>query len=61
SISTPLIISPDWSAPFEVMCVASGMTLGVMLGKKRYKLFHPIYYTRKILNGAQRNYIVTEQ
>jgi len=31
-ISTPIIISPDWSEPFEVMCDASGMTLGVVLG-----------------------------
>jgi len=31
-ISTPIIISPDWSEPFEVMCDASGMALGVVLG-----------------------------
>jgi len=33
-ISTPIIISPDWSEPFEVMCDASGITLGVLLGQK---------------------------
>ncbi|XP_049371079.1 uncharacterized protein LOC125836027 [Solanum verrucosum] len=52
-ISTPVIISPDWSAPFEVMCDASGTASGVVLGQKRNKLFHPIYYASNTLNGAQ--------
>lgn len=60
-IFTPIIISPDYSAPFEVMCDASGATLGAMLGRKRNKLFHPIYYASKNLNGAQHNYTFTEQ
>ncbi|XP_049381251.1 uncharacterized protein LOC125845761 [Solanum stenotomum] len=60
-ISTPVIISLDWSEPFEVMCNASGTALGVVLRQKRNKLFHQIYYERKILNGAQRNYTVTEE
>jgi len=33
-ISTPIIISLDWSEPFEVMCDASGMALGVVLGQE---------------------------
>ncbi|XP_049414694.1 uncharacterized protein LOC125877445 [Solanum stenotomum] len=60
-ISTPVIISPDWSEPFEVMCDASGMTLGIVLGQKHNKLFHRTYYASKTLNGAQSNYTVTEQ
>ncbi|XP_049378082.1 uncharacterized protein LOC125842823 [Solanum stenotomum] len=60
-ISTPMIISPDWSEPFEVMCDASGTALGVVLGKNHNKLFHPIYYASKLLNGAHRSYTVTEQ
>ena len=43
------------------MCDASGVALGAVLGQKREKLFHPIYYASKALNGAQKNYIVTEQ
>jgi len=31
------------------------------LGQKRNKMFHPIYYASKSLNGVQRNYTVTEQ
>ncbi|XP_049374800.1 uncharacterized protein LOC125839860 [Solanum verrucosum] len=60
-VSTPVIISPHWLESFEVMCDASGTTLGVVLGEKHNKLFHPIYYANKTLNSAQRNYTVTEQ
>jgi len=60
-VSTPVIICPDWSNFFEVMYDASGTTLGVVLGKKCKKLFHPIYYASKTLNNAQRNYTVNEQ
>ena len=31
-VSAPIIISPDWNSPFEVMCDASGVSLGVVLG-----------------------------
>jgi len=51
-VSTPIIISPDWLESFEVMCDASGTALGVVLGQKRNKLFHPIYYASKTLNNA---------
>lgn len=56
-----IIVAPNWSLPFEVMCDASGVALGAVLGQKRERLFHPIYYTSKALNGAQKNYTVTEQ
>jgi len=44
-----------------VICEASGVALGVFLGQKRNKIFHPIYYASKVLNRAQRNYTITEQ
>jgi len=59
-VSTPVIINPDWSESFKVMCDASGTTLGVVLGEKRDQLFYLIYYASKTLNSAQRNCIVTE-
>lgn len=43
------------------MCDASGVALGAVLGQRKEKLFHPIYYASKTLNIAQRNYTVTEQ
>ncbi|XP_015163825.1 uncharacterized protein [Solanum tuberosum] len=60
-ISTPIIIIPNWSESFELMCDVSGMALGVVLGQKRKKLFYPIYYARKTLNSAQQNYTITKQ
>ncbi|XP_047250018.1 uncharacterized protein LOC124885821 [Capsicum annuum] len=56
-----IIVSPDWMKLFKIMCDASGVALGVFLGQKKEKLFHPIYYASKALNGAQKNYTVTEQ
>ena len=60
-MSAPIIISPDWSKPFEVMCDASGVELGVVLGQRRDKILHRIYYGSKDLNASQKNNTVTEQ
>ena len=60
-MSAPIIISPDLSKSFEVMCDASGVALGVFLGQIRDIIHHPIYYASRALNKAQRNYTVTEQ
>lgn len=54
-----IIVAPDWSLPFEVICDASGVALGVVLGKRRAKMFHPIYYASITLNTAQKNYTGT--
>ena len=40
-VSVPIIISPDWNSPFEVMCDASGVALGVVLGQRKTKSFTP--------------------
>ena len=34
-VSAPIIISPDWIKSFEVICDASGVALGVVLGQKK--------------------------
>ena len=60
-VSAPTIISPDWNSPFEVMCDASGVALTVVLGQRKIKILHPIYYASKALNEAQKNYTETEQ
>ena len=60
-VSAPIIISPDWSKPFEVTCDARWVALGVVLGQRMDKTLHPIYYASKALNEAQKNYTVTEQ
>ncbi|KAK8957009.1 hypothetical protein KSP39_PZI000778 [Platanthera zijinensis] len=60
-ISSPIIISPDWSLPFTIMYDASNFAVGVVLGQVRDKVFHTIYYASKTLIDAQVNYITTEK
>ena len=60
-VYAPIILSPYWNSLFEVMCDASGVALGVVLGQRKNKILHPIYYASKALNEAQKNYTVTEQ
>ena len=57
----PIIISPYWSKSFDVMYDACGVALGQVLGQRRDKILHSIYYTRKTLNKAQKKYIMIEQ
>lgn len=49
-VSTPIILSPDWSLPFDIICDLSSVDLGVVLGQSREKVLHPVYYTSKALN-----------
>ncbi|XP_047264437.1 uncharacterized protein LOC124896732 [Capsicum annuum] len=60
-VSAPIIVSLDWSSPFEVMCDISRLTLGSVLGQRKEKISHSIYYASKALNPAQKNYTVMEQ
>ncbi|XP_014519721.1 uncharacterized protein LOC106776764 [Vigna radiata var. radiata] len=60
-ISAPVIVAPDWSKDFELMCDASDYAIGVVLGQRREKVFHAIYYASKVLNEAQLNYATTEK
>ena len=59
--TVPVIVAPYWTSPFELMCDASDVALGAILGQRRNKVFHSLYYTSKTLQGAQLNYTVTEK
>ena len=48
-ISAPIIQSPDWSLPFEIMCDASDYAVGVVLGQIKDKKHHTIAYASKTL------------
>ena len=37
-ITAPILQSPDWSLPFEIMCDASNHAVGVVLGKRKYRV-----------------------
>ncbi|XP_035842090.1 uncharacterized protein LOC118488821 [Helianthus annuus] len=60
-VSATILVSPDWSLPFELMCDASDYAVGAVLGQRVDKHFHPIYYASKTLNDAQENYTTTEK
>jgi hypothetical protein len=59
--SAPIMQAPDWSLPFEIMCDASDYTVGAVLGQRKDKKPHVIYYASRTLNSAQMNYTTTEK
>ncbi|GJS19150.1 putative nucleotidyltransferase, ribonuclease H [Tanacetum coccineum] len=59
--TAPIIISPDWNVPFELMCDASDFAVGAVLGQQIDGKFKPIYYASKTLNNAQEHYTTTEK
>ncbi|CAN6688928.1 unnamed protein product [Malus baccata var. baccata] len=59
--SAPIITAPNWSLPFELMCDASDYAVGAVLGQRKEKLPHVIYYASQTLNDAQLNYTTTEK
>ncbi|CAM8951195.1 unnamed protein product [Rhodiola kirilowii] len=59
--STPIIQTPDWEKPFEIMCDASDFAVGAVLGQRFEKKAVVIYYASRTLDSAQRNYSTTEK
>ncbi|GKA04912.1 putative nucleotidyltransferase, ribonuclease H [Tanacetum coccineum] len=57
----PIMIKPDWSLPFEIMCDASDYAVGAVLGQRIDKHFKPIHYASKTMNEVQENYTTTEK
>ena len=61
-LTTALIVrAPNWQLPFEVMCDASDMAIGAVLGQREGGKPYVVYYASKTLNEAQRNYTTTEK
>jgi len=60
-VFTSMITAPDWSQEFKPMCDTSDYVVGAMLGKRKGKVFHSIYYASKVLNDDQLNYATTEK
>nr|GEU47434.1 reverse transcriptase domain-containing protein [Tanacetum cinerariifolium] len=57
----PILITPDWDQPFELMCDASDFAVGSILGQRIEKHFRPIHYASKTMNQAKTNYTTTEK
>ena len=59
--AAPIMQPPDWSEPFEIMCDASDYEVGAVLGQRKDKKLHVIYYASRTLDIAQLNYATTEK
>ena len=53
--------APNWQLPFEVMCDASDLAVGAVLGQRAKGKPYVVYYASKTLNEARRNYTTTEK
>ncbi|XP_050890327.1 uncharacterized protein LOC127095720 [Lathyrus oleraceus] len=60
-ITVPIMQPPDWSKPFEIMCDASDYAIGVVLGQRKDKKVHVIYYASRTLDNTQMNYVAIEK
>ena len=60
-VSPPIMRSPNWELPFEIMCDASDYVIGAVLRQREEKKAFVIYYVSKTLDSAQSYYITTEK
>ena len=60
-VSPPIMRSPDWYLPFEIMCDASDYAIGAVLGQREDKKAFVIYYASKTLDYTQANYTTTKK
>ncbi|XP_075096416.1 uncharacterized protein LOC142174509 [Nicotiana tabacum] len=55
------ISNSNWEQAFELMCDTSDYAVGVVLGQRKDKVMHPIYYASRTLSSAQLNYTMNEK
>ena len=60
-VSAPIVQPPDWELPFEIMTDASDFAVGAVLGQRKDKKLHVIYYASRTLDEAQCRYATTEK
>ena len=60
-MEAPILQSPNWDLPFEIICDASDFVVGVVLGQRIDKKPTTICYASKMLADAQLNYTTTEK
>ena len=58
--TAPIVRAPNWQSPFEVICDASDLAIGAVLGQRGEKPY-VVYYASRTLNKAHRNYTTTEK
>ena len=60
-IEAPILQSPNWDLPFEIMCDASDYVVGAVWGQRLDKKPIVMCYASKTLIEAQINYTTTEK
>ena len=50
--TAPIMRAPNWKLPFEVMCDASDLAIGAVLGQREEGKPYVVYYASKTLNEA---------
>ena len=60
-VTAHIVQAHDWILPFEIMCDASDFAVGAVLGLKKDKKIHVVFYASRTLDDAQRNYAATEK
>ncbi|XP_031277994.1 uncharacterized protein LOC116136420 [Pistacia vera] len=60
-VTAPIVVTPNWNNPFEIMCDASDYAIDAALGQRKDKMFQVISYANHTLNGLQLNYTTTEK
>ena len=60
-LEVPILQSPNWDLPFEIMCDASDFAVGAVLGQWIDKKSTAVCYTSKTLGDAQLNYTTMEK
>ena len=60
-IKEPILQSPNWDLPFEIMCDALDYAVGAVLEQRIDKKPTAIWYASKTLAEAQFNYMTTEK
>ncbi|XP_042046613.1 uncharacterized protein LOC121792653 [Salvia splendens] len=56
-VEAPIIITPDWSKPFELMCDASDYAVGAVLGQRRDKVLHAVYYAKGLSSNQKKKFL----
>nr|GEZ52177.1 reverse transcriptase domain-containing protein [Tanacetum cinerariifolium] len=57
----PILVTPDWDLPFELMCDANDFSIGSVLRQRKTKHFQLIHYASKTMTDAQAHYTTTKK
>lgn len=60
-IESPILISPNWELPFELIYSACDIVVGVFFRQHKDKVFDSIYYASKTLYNTQMNHTILEK